>query len=66
MMKLSASINEAVSLSLFTLRPLMITFAPILEQVMAMPLPIPEEAPVTNIVLPLRVKGLYTSITLKQ
>ena len=57
-MTLSGSINDSVSLSLVTLRPLIITVAPILEHVTAMPRPIPDEAPVTRTNLPSNEKGL--------
>jgi FlaA1/EpsC-like NDP-sugar epimerase len=51
-----------ILLKTFSFRPVIMTDAPILEHSIAIALPIPDEAPVTNMVLFSREKGLYTVI----
>ena len=50
--------NERVTFNRSTLRPVMITEAPILEQAIAIACPIPADAPVTNNCLPSSENGL--------
>ena len=53
------SIIDRVSLSLSSLRAVIITLAPILEHSTAVALPIPDDAPVTSTVFPSNEYGLY-------